>query len=528
MMTEMQDRWYQKECADALFDFVMSHIEAKELHPVAVIPTAGGKTHIACLFIDLILSVMPDANILISSHDSRIIEQDANAINNYFGFEPGIYSADLGIKTIRKITVASIQSIYKKAHLFKDFNICIIDEAHMIPVKGNGMYRSFLQAIDAIYVGLTGSPYRLGHGYIHEGEGALFTDVVYNLCDLEKFNRLVDEGYLAKLYSKRTDYTMDTDGIPMSMGDFNEQKLSFAFNREGITRKIVKEICYYGKHYKHWAVYCIDIEHAEQTAKFIREKGISVVCVHSKNPDSKQQIKDYKAGKYQCIVNVDMLTTGFDYPEIDLIAVLRPTKSPVIYVQINGRGLRPFWDKDHCLILDFAGNSSRLGPINDVRIAQKGKGKVGQAIIKECPECQLQWHPTVKVCACGYEFPFKVGLEAKAGQAEIVAKKKEDGKIWAEVKDITYSIHQRPGKIPCVCVTYNCGLQSFKDWVHLDHHGYAQHKARHWVRMRWTGTNESIPLTTADLYKRREYLKKPFAIYVDTSEKFPTILDSRF
>lgn len=525
----MEARWYQKECVDALFDFVANKDENAGKHPIGVVPTAGGKTFILCLFIDKWVTAFPNSNILILSHVEEILEQDAEAIKEYFGIEPGIYSSGLGKKEIKKITVAGIQSIHRKPELFSDFDIIIIDECHLVPTKGEGMYRSFLTELDATYVGLTATHFRLGHGYIHQGEGALFTDIAYDLSEMEKFNRLVDEGYLAKLYSKKPDLVFDTKNIPLKGGDYKEQALSDAFDRDEITRKAVAEIIHYGKNYKKWLIFTIDIQHAENVNAMLLDAGIKSVCVHSKmNMNRKTVISDYKNGTYQAIVNVDVLTTGFNVPSVDLIAILRPTKSPVIHVQTIGRGLRIAEGKDHCLVLDFAGNIAELGPINAVRIKQKQKGESGAPIIKECPDCQLMHHPSVKECPCGYEFKFKVGLTSSAQSSEVVLKETVKKIRWLEVKDTTFSVYQKAGKPPSLKVTYYCGIHSYNEWVHLDHEGYALHKARHWVRRRWTGDKESLPMTTSQLYNQRGRLKKTFAIYVDTSEKYPTIVDARF
>lgn len=526
----MEARWYQSECSDALFDFVKNEKDHKiGKHPVGVVPTAGGKTFIICLTIDKILSAYPNSNILILSHVEEILEQNKEAIEDYFEIEIGLYSSGLGSKTIKKVTVAGIQSIYRKPHLFKQFDIILIDECHLVPPNGEGMYRSFLSALDAIYVGLTATHFRLGHGYIHEGEGALFTDIAYDLSEMDKFNRLVEEGYLAKLYTKRTDYTMDADGIKITGGDYNEKALSDAFDRMEITKRALDELIALGKNYKKWLLFAIDIQHAENINAYLLSQGVKSACVHSKMTLSRKVvIQDYRDDEYQCLVNVDVLTTGFNVPEVDLIGMLRPTKSPVIHVQTLGRGLRPAPGKDHCLVLDFAGNIRRLGPINDVQVKKKQKGESRGPVVKECPECTLMHHPSVRICPCGYEFPFKNSLTAVADAVDVIAQTKPKKQKWMEVRDVSYAIHQRAGKTPCVKVSYNTGLHSFNEWVHLDHDGYAKHKARHWVKVRWTGDMQYIPLTTRALFENKHLLLVPFAIYVDTSEKFPTILDARF
>ena len=537
-------RWYQSEAAEALFNAVDGNLDT---HPIAVIPTAGGKSFTLCEFINLYLSKHPSDRILVLSHVAEILEQDHASLVTYFpGVDIGLYSAGLKSKTIEKITVAGIQSVHNKPELFSDVDIVIVDECHLVPIKGDTMYRSFLGNLHANYVGLTATHFRLGHGYLHKGEGALFNKIAYDLSAPHKFNKLVHEGYLSKLVTKNTlqKWEADEQGMRTTAGDFNSKDMSMAFDRDTITKAAVEEIIKFGKNYKCWLIFAINIEHAENIAETLTNAGIKTACVHSKMlEDRKQVIQDIKDGKYRATVNVDVLTTGFDVPGIDLIAMLRPTKSPVIHVQTIGRGLRVvhapgFPDSDegrrdaieagpkqHCLVLDFAGNTERLGPINDVYIRQKGETKgTGEAPIKECPECLVLMHPSIMECDnCGHEFVRKEKIEMKASTAEIVLIEREK---WLDVKEVVYSIHQKPGKQSSLRVQYKTGLSGFSEWICYEHPNYAGHRARNWVDFRYLSNPK--PRDLQELYTNVDKLMKPTQILVDTSGKFATIKDYRF
>lgn len=537
-------RWYQSEAAEALFDAVDGN---SDVHPIAVIPTAGGKSYTLCEFVNLYLSKHPTHRVLVLSHVAEILEQDHASLEKYFpDTEIGLYSAGLKSKTIHKVTVAGIQSVYNKQALFSTFDIVIIDECHLVPMKNNTMYRSFLDGMDANFVGLTATHFRLGHGYLHKGKGALFNKIAYDLSAPHKFNRLVNEGYLSKLITKNTlqKWEADEQGMRTTAGDFNQKDMSMAFDRDTITNAAVEEIIKFGKNYKLWLIFAIDIKHAEHIAEAMTKSGIKTACIHSKmEGDRRQTIDDIKAGKYRAVVNVDVLTTGFDVPGIDLIAMLRPTQSPVIHVQTIGRGLRvihalgfPDTDegrraaieagpKQHCLILDFAGNTERLGPINDVLVKEKGEGKgTGEAPVKECPECLVLHHPSIMECDnCGHKFIRKEKIEMKASNAEVVVMEKER---WLNVTDVNYSIHQKRGKQSSLRVIYKTGITGFSEWVCYDHKGYAGHSARNWVNYRFLSNPK--PKNLAELYKNADKLMKPTQILVDNSGKFPAIKDYRF
>lgn len=521
---DFQSRWYQVEACNAL----MASVVQKDCHPIVVAPTGSGKSFMICDFIDHYLTQHPSARILVLSHIQEILEQDFDALEEFFeGFAVGLYSAGLDSKVIDKITVAGIQSVWRRPELFKDVEIVIVDECHLVTIKQNGMYRKFLSKLTATYIGFTATHFRLGHGYIHIGPNNLFNHIAYDMSEPAIFNRLVEEGYLTKLITKATLMKMDTEGIKIRARDFALNELSHRFDRIAVTDAAVDEIIEFGFNYKKWLIFAIDIDHAEHITHTLFMKGINAAVVHSKmDADRKSVVRGFKNGNYRAVVNVDILKMGLDVPDIDLIVMLRPTKSPVIHVQAIGRGLRPHPSKTHCLVLDFAGNTKRLGPINDVRIKQKEKGKgTGDPIVKECPNCQALVHPSVRVCdICGHEFVFKTNLTAQAGTAEIV---RSTVAQWYKIDRVTYALHDKLGKPTSLKVTYRIGLQTFSEWICFDHDGFAKYSADNWVRFR-APEGMPEPEDVFQLYEWSEWLKKPTYVLVNFSETFPEIKDAKF
>lgn len=519
-------RAYQEECEDTLLQDVLSD---PSCHPVAAIPTGGGKTKILSSFIYKYLDKLPMNRVLVLSHTETIVQQNYESIQQFFpGIRIGLYSSGLGSKTIEKITVAGIQSMYKKGDMFNQFNLVIIDECHTIPTSGSGRYRTFFKSTENTRIGLSGTPYRTGHGYVHKGEGALFNKLSYDLCTMQKFNKLVEDGYLTKLYSKPPEYQMDTSGVKVSAGDYNLKSLSQKLDRDTITKDAVKELVKFGKNYKSWLVFAIDIKHADNINKELIANGIPSVALHSKSGNDRHQVKkDFIQNRIQAIVSVGMVTTGFDAPNIDLLVLLRPTTSPVLHVQMVGRGLRVNEGKTHCLVLDFAGNISRLGPINDVQIKNKKKGKGnGNPIVKTCPNCGCLHHPTVKVCdVCNHVFVFKEKIQDKFNDDEVV--KTPTPKEWLKVSGIRYYIHKKRGSPNSLKVEYQCGLFTLREFICYDHTGYAKYKADNWVQYRWR--NSRMPQNLEELHRLSGVaLKEPIDLLVDMHKKYPVILDSKF
>jgi len=523
----IEERWYQDEAAVATLDA----IEDKNCHPIVAVPTGGGKTHIIGKIIKAYLYRNPTSDIVVLSHVKEILEQDYEKITKYTDEPIGLYSAMLKSKTIERITVAGIQSVYKKASQFGNIGLIIIDECHLVTDENTGMYRTFLAEFNANYVGLTATPFR-PRGYLHEVKNALFTEICYDLTSSENFRRLIDEKFLCKLFSKGTHLKMDVSDIPLQAGDFNTKKMGKKFNTDEITELALSETVKIGEKYKKWLIFAIDIEHAEGIRDWLNDNGINTGIVHSRMNETEEEsdrkliLDRYRSGFYRAIVNVNILTTGLDIPDIDLIVMLRPTKSPVIYAQSVGRGLRVAEGKDHCLVLDFAGNVARHGPVDDITIVNKGEKGTGEAVTKECPACMAITHPAAKICeACGHEFEFKVKVTDTASDLSIL---KEATKKWMNVNSMQVFKHKKINKPDSIRIDYLCGLRKFSQWAAINSNsGYAAHSARYVLR-KFFPFPENFDFTIENILELKDEFKVPKRIFVDTTENYPKIEDIDF
>lgn len=514
--------YFQKSIPDLVIDYFRKN---PKKHPLIAMPTGSGKTIILCHIIDTLLKQWPNITIMVLSNTKEILEQDHKALTNYLDKDIGLYSAGLGKRDFKQITVAGIQSVYRQ-DIFNNVQLVIIDEAHTIPVTGEGMYRTFFNKLKrAKYLGLTATAFRLGTGLIY-GEDGLFDNLIYDYTTMDKFNELVDKGYLCQLRTKSTKLKLDTNDLHLRGGEFIDSEMSLAFDRPAITNKAIKEIIGYGIDYKKWLIFAIDIEHAEHITEKLLQSGIRAMVVHSKMEMNRDEvIRKFKDGHYRALVNVNILTTGFDSPDIDLVVLLRPTQSPVMHVQTIGRGLRVAEGKDHCLVLDFAGNTGRIGPINNITIKKRTKGEGGEPITKTCPGCNLIYHPSVRICpVCGHKFEFKVGISASAGSDTIVASNEAR---WVNVDSVTYALHKKDNSPTSVLVRYHCGLQLFKEWICIEHNGFAGHRARHWISRRWD-SKKQMPTNAQGLIDGSKNLFQPKAIKVKTANKYPEILEADF
>ena len=276
--------------------------------------------------------------------------------------------------------------------------------------KDEGGYRKLVGDLTAInpalrIIGLTASPYRLGHGLITD-KPAIFNALIEPVS----IEELIYKGYLSTLRSKSTDTKIDTTGVHKRGGEYIESELQAAVDTAELNASIVQEIIARAGDRKAWLIFCAGVDHAQNVASELRRHGITADCVLGETPKAERDsiLSEYTAGNLRALTNANVLTTGFDYPDIDLIAMLRPTMSPVLYLQSAGRGMRVKSHPDHCLVLDFAGNVSRHGPITAIQPPKKAGDTPGEAPVKTCEQCGEICHAAIRICpACGAPFPVK-------------------------------------------------------------------------------------------------------------------------
>lgn len=403
----MMLRPYQQKAIDDLYAWFRNFLQG---HPCVVLPTGSGKSHVIAAFVKDVIQSYDGTRVLMLTHSKELILQNAEKMRQHWKDAPlGIYSASLGKRDLSKpITFAGIQSVRNKAHQIGRIDLCLVDEAHSINHAQVGGYRKLIGDLleinpDLRVIGLTASPYRLGHGMIHEGDDVLFNALIEPVS----IETLVADGYLSTLRSKHTDLTLSTEGVKKSGGEFVAGALELAVNTHDNNAIVIKETIKRAEGRKSILVFCAGVTHAQDVADLFVQNGITAACVTGSTPQVKrdQIINDFQAGRIRVLTNVNVLTTGFDYPAIDCIVFLRPTMSPGLYYQMAGRGLRIAPNKQDCLILDFAGNVSTHGPITAIAPPRKkGKGS-GDAPTKTCPECDEIVPAQAKVCpSCHHAF----------------------------------------------------------------------------------------------------------------------------
>lgn len=500
----MELRQYQTDCVQALWRCLRENRRAR---PLLVCPTGSGKSVIVAEIIRQIRLKRPEWRVLVLTHRKEIVKQNAETYQRITGEAVGVVSAGLGLKIVRPVTFANIQSIYK---LKMPWEVVIIDEAHLISGKPESMYSKFLAEQNSfITLGLTATPYRMDHGFL-VGPGTLFTDIAYEIS----ITGLIENGFLAPLYSVKRE-EIDTSQVMMRGNDFAQEALEQAA-MEGVSKQI-KDVLERTKDKKHVLVFCSGVKHALQVATELGGE-----CVHGGLAAFERdgRIRRFTEGTNKYLTNCDILTTGFDFPAIDCVVLLRPTLSTGLYVQMVGRGSRIAPGKSDCLILDYGGNIRRHGPIDQIHVDFKEKTAPEFSIppLKTCEHCGCVVHISVMICpACGEAFPkgSDKHKEMVPETAPIISNKTNG----VEVLNVTYKVHYKPGGLPSFRTDYELETgESLSEFWCFNHDGYAQQKACHlWGRF---GGDAPPPRSSEEAERRARELKKPTRVRVQKDGKY--------
>ena len=520
-------RPYQKEAIAAIYDY----FRKKSGHPIVVLPTGAGKSLVCADFVKGVMEADPTQRILIVTHVQELVGQNfEEMIAHYPECDAGIFSAGLGCRNHQaQVLFCSIQSIYNKADLINWANLIIIDECHLMPFKGEGMYRSFINDMLRYnkrlkVIGLTATAFRMQGGWLHKGEGALFTDIAYEADILD----LVQQKYLCRLTSKSTETKLDTTGVPKKGGEFVAKKLELAVDLPHITKAAVEEIVYWGANRKTWLAFGSGVEHCKNIRDEIASHGVSAECIFGNTPKRERNdiIRAHKAQELRAMVCRFVGTTGYNCKSIDLIADLAPTQSPALHVQKLGRGTRLFPGKDNCLVLDFAQNIARHGAIDQVNPHQPRKrdeDEETEAPVKTCPECaEFVRIQDMECPECGYVFP--PSAPKIATTSSTLAPMSDHTPKRLEVSDIKYSKHEKVGAPPSMLVQYLSGLKIYKEWVPIENPS-GRRFAASWWRKRTQGP---MPSNVGEALEVAPLLVQPKEITVSVSGKYPKVLDVHF
>lgn len=520
----IQPRDYQSEAVQSVYDYFTKGLGDA---PLIVSPTGSGKSLIGALLMQRALVDFPGTRILLTTHIRELIVQDHKELMRLWpGAPAGIYSAGLGRRQAHaQLLFAGVQSIYRKAAAIGHVDLMLVDEAHLVGRNANSQYGRLISELRDInplmkIIGMSATPFRLDSGMLHRGKGAIFDGIAYDI----PIAMLVERGYLCPLISKRPGTTFDLSGLHRRAGDFIESEMAARFATDEITSAAVSELIAAGRDRKAWLTFCINVDHAHKVRDEIRSYGISCETVTGNTPTAERDrlTRAFREGHIRCLTSVNVISTGFDAPNTDLLALMRPTASTGLYLQQAGRGMRLHRDKENCLVLDFANVISRHGPVDGVALPgekQAGEGE-GEAPTKACPECGEILLIAARECLdCGFEFPApEPKIERTASTEAVMLYTAEDE--WQNVQDMDVRRHRKAGSPDSLRVEYLIGGRVVSEWVCIEHAGRARQSAVHWWQRNAGG---AIPETVGEALDRRAEIARPTQAVVVRDGKYHRI-----
>jgi DNA repair protein RadD len=482
-------RTYQQQAIDAVYQ----HLRTRDDNPCVVIPTAGGKSPVMAAICQDAVNLW-SGRVLILAHVKELLEQTTEKLRAVCPDVPfGIYSAGLNRReTQSPVTVAGIQSIYKRAADFEPFDLVLVDEAHLIAPEGDGMYRQFLAEAQARsshlrVVGFTATPFRLKTGPV-----CTPTNVLNHVCYEIGVRELIAQGYLCPLITKGGMQKADTSAVQLRGGEFAASELEQVMDDQRLVASACDEITSYTAHRNAALIFASGVMHGQHIVRTLAANhGLECGFVTGDTPDSErdQTLRRFRHGDLKYLCNVNVLTTGFDAPHIDCVVLLRPTMSPGLYYQMVGRGFRLHPEKHNCLILDFGGNAFRHGPVDQLVVGERAN-RHGEAPVKECPECHSLIAAGFAHCPdCGHAFPppQRQPVDPRASSVGVLTNQSTDTEY--AVRDVSYSLHTKRDASDdaprSMRVDYRLGLNHYQcEFICFEHQGYARQKAVAWWRAR--------------------------------------------
>lgn len=396
-VASFQLRSYQSDAVTA----TLKHFRKTNESAVIVLPTGSGKSLVIAE-----LARLANGKILVLTHVKELVEQNHQKYESY-GLEAGIYSAGLKQKnTDLQITFASIQSAARNLTDFSEkYTLIIIDECHRVNIdkKNEDSSNQYQQVINQVrtsnpdvkLLGLTATPYRLGMGWIYRKhyrgiirseEPRPFEQCIYEL----PLRYLIKQQYLTE--PKLVDATIEHYDFSSlqenSSGEYRQSDINQLLDKNHrVTQGIIEQVIELAQQRIGVMIFAATVEHAEEILSYLPSSESALVIGATENTVRDQLIQQFKQQKIKFLVNVSVLTTGFDAPHVDMIAILRPTQSVSLYQQIIGRGLRLSPDKKDCLVIDYTGNDFDL---YQPEVGEKKPNSQSQPVQVMCPSCD---HP---------------------------------------------------------------------------------------------------------------------------------------
>lgn len=395
----MQLRPYQQDAVNAAISWMKKSVAPGLLY----LSTGAGKSHIAAAIAKWFIE-NTGKKVLILQPSLELTEQNYSKYVST-GSQASIFSASANSKcTKHDVVYGTPKTVLNSIERFGDkFGLIVIDECHMITPTIKDIIDRIKTRNERIRViGMTATPYRMNTGYIYhqnlvtnkalaeeEAINPYFAALLYSI----KTRELISMGFLTEAHTEAIDDCYDTQSLTINkMGNFDAKQVSSVFENHGrLTATIVQDVIAKTHDRNGVMLFASTVRHAQEIMESLPPDNSMMLGgdVNMDKDTREQLIDDFKQQRFKYIVSVGTLTTGFDAPHVDAIAVLRATESESLFQQIIGRGLRLCDGKHDCLVLDYADNIARHELHFDIfePTIQTTRQSTSEKIDVRCPAC---------------------------------------------------------------------------------------------------------------------------------------------
>ena len=463
--------------------------------------------------------------VIILARNEKLLRQNREKIDPRYAV--GMYCAGLNEwDATQPITIASIQSIAK---LTLSPDLILVDECHNISPDSDDetqYWDFFRRCSNPQIIGFTATPFRTGSGKLQWGKEIISIPI----------KPLIDGGYIVPPVNKCS-HPPDLSNVTIRMGEYAEGELEAIFLQPEALTAAVTKIKQYSHDRNSVLIFCQSLKHSAVLADVMALNDMTAVIVDGGTPKAYLStiLDSFEAREFKYLINCNLLTEGYDSPQVDMIAILRSTISKGLFEQMVYRGTRLYDGKTDFLLLDMGGNLSTHGALGSP-YRERGKKEQKKSEGRICPSCETFAPPMSKQCPdCGYEFPEAEASKVNHGtEADTRSATVYSGEIEVyDVHGVMYREHKSKAGNTTLRIDYQCAgtkYGSVSEWLSPYHDNeWARGKVEKMFRER--GHVLGSPVNTysmEDLIWHCQQMKVPTRITVSYTEKFPRITKYEF
>lgn len=519
----------------AAHEAIISALDSGVRRPLAVEPMAWGKS----VLLAMLCSTLSrrGLRVLCLAHRRELLEQNSGVLLRLDpSLDVGVCAASLKSDNTRAaIVIGSTPTIYRRSGRIGPVDVILLDEAHLLGPGGSTMLaRIRADFDDPPLIGVTATPYRMDSASLVEAD--IFDTVVHETT----IGDALAAGLLSPLVTGvPRQGQIELSQVPIVAGEFHAGALEAAAMAGNVTPLAVQRTVEVGRSEgrKSWLFFASGVAHAQVIGRELERHRISHAVITGDTPDDDRAaaIAQFRAGSLTALVNCFVFTLGFDAPNVDLIAFMRATCSPVLWVQSAGRGMRLHPAKQNCRLLDFGANILRHGPIDNVTLRARGERhneQRGAALIRICPHCEEVNRADAIICrACGASLVEK-GINAVASSADAISgEDRQPRSNWTRVRMMRARVHYKQGSAPSFCLSFNTDAGWVSEFLAVEHasSGARWHAANKWLRFtRDRGRKAPVSATEAVARFDRGELRRPARLLLERENGWLHVKDAEF